>query len=161
MIDIQAVYAGPMIHKTEKFNPTEVLVRLIDENPGASRDVVERLFIAEIEEDRDYRTPVLKYFFFNAWMGLHPERRQKSRERNMLQKAELKQAAAENIQRIKRAVIISELMMPNNKKVADCTGIEMAKFGKFGAKIGKLVQRRKVGAVLSEQQLWKMYQDCR
>lgn len=159
MIDLQATYGGPAVHKTEKFNPTEILVRLISENPGTSRGAIEKLFIAEIEDDKDYRTPALKYFFWNAWVGLHPRRR-KSRQKTKRQEAKMRQAVAEKVQQLKRAVIISELLMPNNKTVAECTGTEMTKFGRFGAKVGMLVGHRKVGAVLSEDQLWKLWKEA-
>ncbi len=158
MIDLQATYGGPAIHKTERLNPTEVLVRLIDENPGVARDVIEKLFIAEIEDDKDYRTPVIKYFFINAWSGLHPVHSKKvsSRARAAQQAADSR-AVAEKVQQLKKAVIISELLMPNNKKVADCTGIEMMKFGKWHAAVGKIVKRRVVGKVLNEEQLYDLW----
>lgn len=158
MIDLQATYGGPAIHKTERLNPTEVIVRLIEENPGASRDVLEKLFIAEIEDDRDYRTPVLKYFFINAWSGLHPLARRKVSKREIEQRiTEERQAVEKKFQELKRAVILSELIMPNNKKVADCTGIEMMKFGKWHAAVGKIVKRRVVGKVLNEEQLYDLW----
>lgn len=158
MIDLQATYGGPAIHKTERLNPTEVIVRLIEENPGASRDVLEKLFISEIEDDPDYRTPVIKYFFINAWSGLHPLARRKVSKREIEQRiAEERQAVEKDVQRLKRAVILSELVMPNNKKVADCTGTEMMKFGKWHAAVGKIVKRRKVGAVLTEEQLYEIW----
>jgi hypothetical protein len=160
MIELNAIYGGPAVHKTEKFNPTEVLIRLIDENPSARRDAIEKLFIAEIEDDRDYRTPALKYFFWNAWAGLHPARH-KSRVKTRQQQTEMRQAIDEKIQQIKRAVIISELIMPNDKTVAQCTGLEMTKFGKFGTKVGKIAGRHKVGATLSEEQLWKLWQESK
>lgn len=158
MINLQATYGGPAIHKTERLNPTEVIVRLIEENPGASRDVLEKLFIAEIEEDPDYRTPVIKYFFINAWSGLHPvHSRKHSRKETERRAAEERQEVEKKVQQLKRAVILSELIMPNNKKVSECTGTEMMKFGKWHAAVGKIVKRRVVGKVLNEDQLYDLW----
>lgn len=161
MIELDSVYAGPAINKLEKFNPLDIVVRLIDENPGASRDVLEKLFIEEVEEDKDYRRPALKYYFQNNWKTLMDPRPRARRAKNERQEAETRRAVAEDVQKLKRAIIISELLMPNNKKVADCTGVEMGKFGKFGAKVAKIVKRRKVGVVLTEEQLYKLWQESK
>lgn len=153
-------YAGPALHKIERYNPTQVIARLERENPRRSRDEIERLFIAEIEDDVDYRTPALKYYFWHAWNGLHPEKRPPPAS-NPKQRANMQAQAKTFLETMKRNVIISELLMQNGKKVADCTGTEMAKFGGFYAKIGQIVKGRKVGAVLTEEQLRKLWQESR
>lgn len=148
-------YGGPAVHKTERYNPTEILVRLIKDNPKKSREAIERLWLAEVEDDPEYRTPALKYYFFNAWTGLHPNRPPRRAAKS--EAAQINASVAHVVEKLKRAIIISELIQPNGKKIADCTGTEMGKFGKFGIAVSGIVKRRKVGAVLTEEQLYKLW----
>lgn len=158
MIELHATYAGPAIRKTEAANPTEIVTRLVEQNPEASRDVIIQLFVREIIDDEALVTACLKYFAWHAWQGLQPrkQRRQTSSDR-----AARAKAVGAIVEKLRRAVIISELLMPNNKPVAQCTGTEMAKFGRFGAAVSKIAKRRKVGDVMSEDQLWKLWKGTR
>lgn len=162
MSEMKLTYGGPAIHKIEKYNPTEVIVRLEREHPRATRDQIEKLFLAEIEDDKDYRTPALRYFFWNAWMGLHPESRSSPRSKQPQQlAAKTRQLADTYVEKIKQNIIIGELMTPLNKKLADCTGTELIKVGGVYTRIGEIVKRRKVGAVLTEDQLWKLWKESK
>lgn len=154
MFELNGIYAGPAVNKTKTSNPTEVMVRLIQKHPDASYETIEKKVIAKIEDDEDLRTPALQYFCRNAWSSLH--RTTPYRRNN----AETARQIAEGVQRAKQIVLL-ELIAPNGKRVGDCTGIEMTKFGGFYAKIGKAVGRRKVGAVLSEDQLWKLWKESK
>lgn len=147
-MNLEATYAGPVVHKTEKVNPTEVISRLIRQRPRATKETIERLFIAEIEDDQKYMVPIVRYFFLNAWNSLHPVRRSPGK----IDKAEVDKVA----NRL-RAVIIGELIMPNGKQVAACTGTEMTVFGDFGTEVGRIAKRKVVGKVLNEQALVEIW----
>jgi hypothetical protein len=146
-MSLQATYAGPFVHKTEKHNPTEIIVRLEKKYPRASQEKIERLFLAEVEEAREYLIPCLRYYFLNAWVGLHPAPRRAPAHR--ISKDEVDKAE----RRLKAAVVLSEMVMPNGKKLAMCTGTEMATFGRFGAAVAKRAKRQVVGKVLKERDL--------
>lgn len=148
-----ATYGGPAIHKTEQLNPTEIIARLIKEKPKASREVIEHMFIAEVEEDREYIKPCLKYYFWNAWNGLHP----KQRARPTTIREEDRRVISETVRKIKASIVLSELIMPNGKMLAKCTGTEVAKVSKFGAAIAAVAKRKRIGEVLTEKQLLKLW----
>ena len=141
-------YGGPTVHKTEQSNPTEIIVRLRKKHPRYTRDQIEERFLAEIAGDEDLVTPCLKYYFLNAWRGL--EVRAKP---NPVSSDKIALAA----QRL-RSVIISDLIMPNGKKIKDCTGTEMRTFGNFGIEVAQIVKRGVVSKFLDETELralWK------
>ena len=155
MIELNAIYGGPAVHKTERANPTELIIGLKDANPTSSKEVIERLFLNAIFGDitlpePDYLTPIGKYYFHNAWTQLRCNpRRSKRRPVNVA----TRKHEVEKIKQKIASVIIGELLMPNGKMVKDCTGTEMVKYGGHWARMGRIAKRKKVGDVLSEQQL--------
>lgn len=150
----QATYAGPMLHKTERHNPTELIVRLMEKHPGADRQEIETMFIANVIDDHDYLMPCLKYFFFNAWTGLHPKPGKPSKT--------ISRRASTAVSAIKKAIVIGELLMPNGKTVRKCTGFEMrrigGRFSKFGTACAKIAKGRKIENAIPEKDLLKLWQ---
>ena len=56
----------------------------------------------------------------------------------------------------KQAMILLDFVMPNDKELRDCTGTEVAKFGGKFVEIGQKAGKRKVGAVLTDDDLRKL-----
>jgi hypothetical protein len=53
-------------------DPNKLIERLIDENPGASCNVIAKLFSDAIANDPDLQTQVLESVFDDIWKALHP-----------------------------------------------------------------------------------------
>ena len=160
MINLQTVLGGPSIHKTEVFNPTEVLVSLIDENPDATRDELKIKFRDKVCDDDDYMIPIIDYYFLNAFRGLG---NYKSNDpKKMIKKRNEKVATMtdEIISKI-QSVVILDLLLPSGKQARKSTFGECRRAGGFWlmiAKAGKATQI--VGNVLTDekaQNLWSNY----
>lgn len=160
MIELNASYGGPSIHKTERLNPTEVLISLIDENPSASRDVLKREFYERVHNDEDYLRPIIEYFFINAMNGIDGAKRRKrvpNSERAARIEA-IKIEATKLAEKIK-SVVILDLVLPHGKTVRESTFGECGKLGGlFFRKLSKLGRPKQVvGKHVTDQQADDLY----
>lgn len=133
-------------------NPDHIIASLVERHPDRSRDHIERLFISKVDDDPALLQLFISYYFGHAWARL---------KRSLLVPArteEISRQVAEMEIKLRRSVILSEMIMHNGKKLAECTGIEATKFGGFYAKVGQIAKRRKIGTVMTEAQLWDLWQ---
>jgi hypothetical protein len=132
------------IAKRTQANPREIIVRLVEENPAASKDVLFLKFREELRDDEDQQRAVEWYFFVNMHSYL-------ATSRNAHRGMPLRSTKHRNrVSAIKQQVLSLSLdfVMPNGKALRDCTGTYCERTGGMVAKIGKHVGRRKVGAVI-------------
>lgn len=134
-------------------NPRDLVIDVIKNMPEDEVKTQFEHFRALLKEEADgYQRAVDWYFFVNMRDYLVSNRTRGPAER---QAAKAKQT--EMVERIKAQIVMLELDMPNGKKMKDCTGAEMAKFGNRYQKIADQVGKAKtVGSVLSEDQVKKI-----
>jgi hypothetical protein len=155
-MELNATYGGPAIRKTVAANPSEIFTRLHSLHPSLSRDALIEAFVQEIKEDEELVTACIKYFGWHAWQGLNRRTAPKPYRPKAPPSTEDQRVVVEIAQKLRR-VVISSILMPNGKTFAECTGTEVAKVSKFGAAVAKIVGRRKVGSVLDEKALSKLW----
>lgn len=139
------------IGKHEANNPRQMLIRILEDNSGASKEVLFSLFRLCLEEDEGFQRAVDWYFFINMFEYAVTSR---NRRLDPTVKAEARMKQAEMVESIKSQIVMLDLTMTNGKAMRDCTGAEMAKFGNRFQKIAERVGKTKlVGDVLDEAQV--------
>jgi hypothetical protein len=163
-----------------KANPRALLQDIIREHPTAEKDEILRLFLDEGKPDEDIVNAVFLYWFDNNWRSLFAEMRtalsgakpagvtagatpeaagnpsQPSAASSTRSRIHAK--ISERIQ-YETKLMLLELVMPNGKQLAACTGPECASFGSWFARLAdKTPDGKTVGAALTEDQvraLWR------
>jgi hypothetical protein len=155
-----------------------LLKRVIDDNPTADRIALFRVFVEKLneEDDGDYMETIIAYWFANNYHSLIAARlTAEERSRSAEAGAERSEAAAQREEWIagttekirekiaeEAAVVLLDLMMPNGKSLAACTGQECLMLGRqMGGWLRKVGRRLKpnetVGDVLTESDLRALY----
>lgn len=160
-------------------NPRDLLKRVIDDNPTADRVALFRVFVEKLneEDDGDYMQTIIEYWFANNYHSLIAARLtagERSRSAEAAD-AERSEASAQREEWIagtteklrekiaeEATVALLDLMMPNGKLLAACTGQECVTLGRqMGSWLRKVGHRLKsdetVGAVLTESDLRALY----
>lgn len=127
-------------------NPRSVLLALLRKYKGYSEERLFSLFKDQVEDDEDYRSVFLEYWFTNNY-------RAATRKPSAAAVREAKAAHRKKVRSIIGQVQLLALPMPNGKKLADCTGDECLIFGGWLSRMGVKVGKRKIGDVLSETQV--------
>lgn len=136
------------IAQTKEANPIDLVKLVVEKMPNAGRKErfaeFEELLAAEGEV---YERAVRWYFFVNMHDYLTTRRSSPANSASRTSKVE------DIVNKVREAVLL-DLVMPNEKRLRDCTGAECAKFGGFYAKIARKVGKTKiVGEVLNEVQI--------
>lgn len=146
-----AIYGGPEIHRRHRLNPSEVLERIFERNPdGVFEDHLEA-FLKKVKDNDGLLEPLAAYYARNAWSDFK-RRARGPRTSDPEREAEKRAEVEKNVRKI-RLTIIGEIEMPNGKMVKECTGTEMKRFGGAWIRIGEAAGRKRVGDVLSEQEM--------
>jgi hypothetical protein len=155
-------------------NPRELMRKIIDEHPpGAEGPTAQdeqqwrQLFWEEVQESRLHLRAAIEWFAqaaINAIVEAKSRRsdqqvaRQSEREAATTQAAQaIKQTIREHIEK-EAQILLLDLLMPNGKTLARCTGAECRTFGGWLAKIANKVPAKKlVGDVLNETEVRKLW----
>jgi hypothetical protein len=140
-------------------NIYDTLREILDENPDAKTAKIKRLYVNAVINDPDLNRSFIEAFFVNVYASVTREReRAKERGRSKRggkaskQRRDEKRKTADKD--LTRAVF--DFIMPNKKKLHDCTFREV---GEFGARFTKLAEMGKpdeiVGEVLTKAQVKK------
>lgn len=160
MVYLDSVYGGPAMHKTARSNPEELLVRVIEQLPDATREERCKAFWEMVREEPEYLRPIVDYFYGNrelAVLGNHPRKRAQAVKDKRESAARIKSAAILLAEHIKSA-LIGDLFMPNGKMLKDCTFGYCAKTGGVLAAIGRKGKPNEiVGKKLPEVELRKLW----
>jgi hypothetical protein len=157
MTDLNPGYGSPYVQATRATSPKEVMFRLHREHPRADKDELLRLFRLEAGGDPELTDICVEVAGINAYLALENIRNRAKRrpaetpeQQRQEQDAEAAQQAAVIADRIVRSAIL-DFMMPNNKRLRDCTFSEVRKFGKGFSRIAAAGRPNQiVGQVLSE-----------
>jgi hypothetical protein len=138
--------------KVSDRSPRELVLKVIEQNPGIEKKQAFELFLVAVGTDRGYWRAMAFYFFVHMWeYAFGPATRTKP---DPIQRLEDRQRETDMVERAKAQIMLLDLKMPNDKPMRDCTGAEMAKFGNRYQRIAEKVGKAKlVGAVLSEDQV--------
>jgi hypothetical protein len=167
--DIDTGVRGAKRQSWKAANPRELLKRVIDDNPGADREGLLHLFRDQMwqeDEAEEYVDTIIEYWFANNYhslVGPLPAlpRSREARSRTVELAQEIKAKVKAKILE-RAAIVLSDMVLPNGKRLADCTGREcLSMSGALGGLIAKIADKVKpsqvVGQVLTEQQLQDMY----
>jgi hypothetical protein len=134
----------------------ELLIRLKDEHPTASKSRLFDLFLERVKEDEEYQYATADYAFHNTMNALE---RFEARPPASLavvrqQREERQQEVIATAETIRNQILLLNLEMPNGKRMRYCTGEEMAKFGRAYERIAKKVGKTQlVGSVMNETEV--------
>lgn len=163
MIELNAIYAAPAISKTERFNPTEILISLLDEQPDIDVDAISAKFYERVSDDEDYLRPIVKYFVISMMRNIDSGRRrngktvEQKRKERASRVAEIKQEASKIVEKMK-SIVILDLVLPNGKTARASTCADCARAGGVFTKLSKLGRPRQiVGNLITDEQAQKLY----
>jgi len=175
---------GPSSDKDKRHNETifDVLREIKAENPNAKRSKIDRLYIEAILDDRYLARSFIKTYLPHVHGIVEKEaRKEKKREESEREGADEsterrdEQPTGETMPRMAEAVpaataaatevaaaedlarFVFDLEMPNKKKLRDCTGEEVGKFGASFTKLASIVKPHEIiGDVLTPAQVAKV-----
>lgn len=142
----------------ETTSPRFLLKHIMDSHNGASEQDLFELFKTEIADDDDFISSIVKSWFKETYQSLSDIAKQRAKH---IERPERKQQIAQIKEVIKaRAtqIVLLEMIMPNGKPLADCTGQECAKAGGWLCRVAmKIGPDERVGDALSENELRKLH----
>lgn len=140
--------ASGMARRARK-NPTEVMVNLIEADPTAAFDRIFKQWWEIVKADDDYHEAIGFHAGTNIWASLTRHRKAPSSPLTSQQKAAYQAEIEAKTEQVLSRVLTLNFIMPNGHKLADCTGIEVAKFGGIFTAIGKKAGKQLVGKVFT------------
>ena len=148
-----------VIKQVANDNPRKLLVEIIDENRVLDKKAIFDLFSKQVKVSQVMTRAVQWYFFINMY-EYHTTSRHSvggnrpGREMTASQRLEQRIVQDEMVESIKQQLVMLDLVMPNEKLMRDCTGLEVEQFGTRYQRIAQKVGRQNVvGSVLTEDQV--------
>jgi hypothetical protein len=151
-------------------NPRKLLQDIIEANPNGPETLWRKLFWERVESDDDQIQAIVAYWLDNhvRYIQDHgPDTKQETAKKGpAAQAAEQKtETVKENVKSTLREhivrearVILLEIMMPNGKKLAQCTGADCKNFGGWLTAVAtKVPAKKKVADILSEAEVRKLW----
>lgn len=146
---------SPFVQGARDTSPKAAMYQILNDNPGTGQESAVELFIEKALADPELNRVALEVVAinaYNAWDSLRshsPSSTRSSYSTRMARQSSVRQRAARTVRRIVHACILDHVM-PNEKKVRDCTFKEMGQFGKKFQRIAAAGQPNQiVGQVLS------------
>lgn len=147
---------SPFVQGARDTSPKAAMYQILNDNPGTDKDAAVELFIEKALADPELNRVALEVVAINAysaWDSLRSSRpstsSRLSASARRTDQASVQRRASRVVQRIVNACIL-DFVMPNEKKVRDCTFKEMGQFGKKFQRIAAAGQPSQiVGQVLS------------
>jgi len=149
---------GSKIQSWKKTNPREILMRVVGQNPTAHEAGIAELFWDLVKEDEDcLKVIAIDYWLPNNYRSLVRPAARLSPQARTAQVKKIKAAINQRVHDEAR-ILLLDMIMPNGKPLRECTGKEIKRFDGWLAKVAaKVKPNEKVGAVLSEEQVRKLY----
>jgi hypothetical protein len=169
MIVNEALDVGVSGAKRSSFrsvNLKEAVLRIIDDNPSGPETRWRELFWEFVRDKEDYLEALTAYVCDLLIRQILDDRFKHSRPNDTKKKTREKeeQAATEAKTKLRERIVreaqimLLDLMMPNGKTLANCTGADCGRFEGWYAKLkAKVPARKKVGDVLSEGEVRKVW----
>lgn len=128
-----------------------VLLRLMTDNPTAEKEHLESLYLKLVLKSPELKEEAIRRCFAND-LAMINQGKINTKIHNIRSKTQIVKEIGEKI----RQTVLLDLVMPNDKKLRDCTGTECGKFSSAFAKLKDKVGRRVVGKVLTESEVRKI-----
>jgi hypothetical protein len=126
----------------------QLLINLIEGDPTADKERMFHKWRAEIIDDPEDVDAALLHCFTNLWETLQKDRQAPQRRKPIVRSREERQAQVNALkERIVQKVLTLNFVMPNGKRLADCTGTEVSRYGIIFAAIARKAGKQLVGAV--------------
>ena len=148
-----------------KSNPRALLKTILEKNLKADANAIYKLFWDEIEDDKELLRAIVGYWLDHNYQSLRqasgPTPAPSAEPRQASAKAAVSERLRHRIHYETRVVLL-DLIMPNDKRLAECTGAECGKFGGWLFQLSKKVPANKtVGNILSEDEVYKLWQHAK
>jgi hypothetical protein len=142
-------------------NPRDLLKTIIEKNPQASKEVLLKKFSETIFQKHNFKLleTMVEYWFANNLHSLLNSNIDLKKGFSNPLKKKFKQQIREHIQ-LAAETILLDMIMPNGKKLRDCSGTECAAIGSWlsivasrmppNALVGKIFNERKLREILEE-----------
>ena len=142
-------------------NPRETLISIIDEHPNAAKEKLLEIFTQAVLEKgrRALLETIIEYWFANNLHSLLNSDSQLRKQFSNPQIAKIKQQIRERI-KIAAGIVLMDMIMPNKKRLRDCSGAECAAVGGWlsivatrmppSAIVGKTFNEQEMRAMLAE-----------
>lgn len=159
MTAVHGVYGGPHTAKIEKVNLQNAMMRVYSKMPKAADEKIIAAFYKQFRDDEDYVRAVFMHAGMNLLSNLkkmdleQKPARKLHREQN---KAEVEKQAEAIVSVIKQN-LIANFICPNGQTVGGNKGQYLVSMGGRFARIGKAAGRKRVGSVMSVQQIQQLY----
>jgi len=144
--------------RTSSKNVMELLIRLIEANPKAGTELLFLKWSDAVKDDEDYLDAALRHCFTNLLASVESGRPKPSRSKpSAARTAEQRRQAVEDLKQQARTAVILDFIMPNGKKLRDCTGAYAAQLGGAISRIAAAVKPNQIiGKVLSDEQAQRL-----
>jgi len=121
------------------------------DNPISEKEDLESLYVKKILQSKELTKEAIRRCFANDFVMIVKSNipLKKMKKNNKRPRAQIVKELGDRI----RQTVLLDLVMPNDKKLRDCTGTECGKFSSAFAKLKDKVGRRIVGKVLSESEV--------
>lgn len=156
---------GAKVQSWRKVNPRDLLKGLIEKHPRLSQDRL--LILLKEAATEDHVESMIEYWFANNYRSLiseitrpPPATREDLDAKQALEDSHISAAVTAMKDRIREEaqVMLLDMVLPNGKRLRECTFGYVAKLGGCLARIGaKGKTNQMVGKVLSEAQVAKLY----
>jgi len=143
-----------------KTNMRVIVERLQLEHPGAGENGLVDLLVERLQHDRVLLEAAARYVIKTAVparLDARLQLRTPSPEHKAREKAAMRTAASA----VAAQVVMLNLLMPNGRRMAMCTGAEMSKFGKAYERIAERAGDNLVGDALTEAEVRALLQHQR
>lgn len=158
MTNIDTGTYGAKRQSYRKASPRDLLKRVMEENARANEQKLQKIFADSVRQDEDYIDAIIEYWFANNYRSLVHKPPQAT-QAVKAERAARVEVVKKTIKAAATRMVLLEMILPNGKPLKDCTGKDCAKAGGWLAAIaGKVKPAQKVGLVLSEEDIWGLFQ---
>jgi len=136
-----------------------LLLRLVIENPQANREELEALYLDKAESNSTLVEEALRRSFDNDyWQLQRPAKRRRQLQRPANRRRPPTEAEITAVAEQLRVVVLLDLVLPNGKKLRECSGQECRQAGGWLTAVADRIGNRGiVGEKLSEAEVAALY----
>jgi hypothetical protein len=151
-----------------KGNPRSLLKTMMEANPQADQREIYKLYWDEVNDDKELLRDIVGYWLDHNYLALVRETVSRAPSTSTIRstsKTSTETSTASKLKdriRYETKIVLLDLIMPNDKPLAHCTGAECSKFGGWLFQLSKTVPgNRTVGQTLSEDQVYQLWQKAK
>lgn len=158
MTHIDTGITGAKRQSWRQDNPRDTLKTIIEEHPKADREKLLEIFTQTVfdRNQRGLLETIIEYWFANNLSSLLHSDSKLRAEFARPQISKIKDKIRERI-KIAAGVVLMDLVMPNQKRLGDCSGAECAAVGGWLSVVAaRMSPSQIVGKVFSEEEMRAM-----